>query len=165
MKALSIRQPWCYLILRPDIVGDEARRQAYADGLIKDIENRSWPTKYRGRVLVHASGGMTRAEYEDVEDWLSSDIGSPLFQIRLPDRKDLERGGIVGAVTITDCVPASRRKSRWHMEGASGFQLADAKPLPFVPCKGALQFFDVPLDVAATLREMHAQTASSQSTS
>jgi hypothetical protein len=41
------------------------------------------------------------------------------------------------------------------MDGAFGFHLIDAKPLPFVACKGALGFFDVPPDVAAQLRQMH----------
>jgi len=39
VKILSIRQPWAYLITRSS----------------KDIENRSWPTKYRGPFLIHAS--------------------------------------------------------------------------------------------------------------
>ena len=39
MKILSIRQPWAHLITQGS----------------KDIENRSWPTKYRGAFLVHAS--------------------------------------------------------------------------------------------------------------
>jgi hypothetical protein len=46
--ALSIRQPWAWLILHAG----------------KDIENRDWPTKYRGPFLIHASKGMTRDEYE-----------------------------------------------------------------------------------------------------
>ena len=52
MKALSIRQPWAWLILNAG----------------KDIENRSWYTSVRGRVLIHASKGMTLAEYEDAID-------------------------------------------------------------------------------------------------
>ena len=39
MKALSIRQPWAWLILHGG----------------KDIENRTWATKLRGRVLIHAA--------------------------------------------------------------------------------------------------------------
>ena len=38
-KAISIKQPWAYLICAG----------------IKDVENRTWPTKYRGRVYIHAS--------------------------------------------------------------------------------------------------------------
>lgn len=49
MKALSIRQPWAWLIVNGH----------------KDIENRSWPTRFRGKFLVHASNGMTRSEYEE----------------------------------------------------------------------------------------------------
>lgn len=39
MKALSFRHPWAWLI----VAG------------YKDIENRSWPTNFRGRVYIHAS--------------------------------------------------------------------------------------------------------------
>jgi hypothetical protein len=40
MKALSIRQPFASLICRG----------------IKTIENRSWDTAYRGKLMIHASG-------------------------------------------------------------------------------------------------------------
>jgi len=40
MKTLSIRQPFASLICRG----------------IKTIENRSWETSYRGKLLIHASG-------------------------------------------------------------------------------------------------------------
>ena len=40
MKTLSIRQPFAALICRG----------------IKTIENRSWDTTYRGKLLIHASG-------------------------------------------------------------------------------------------------------------
>ena len=139
MKALSIRQPWAWLIVNGH----------------KDIENRSWPTKFRGRVLIHASQGMTRAEYDDVDDWLHFGGPSTLPNIDMPPRAQLERGGIVGVATITDCVPPARKSSPWHMEGAFGFQIADARSLPFVECKGALLFFEIPHDVAAQLRQMH----------
>lgn len=52
---ISVIQPWPWLLLRPDIVGAEARAQARALGLIKDVENRGWETGQRGWVLVHAS--------------------------------------------------------------------------------------------------------------
>lgn len=140
MKALSIRQPWAWLIVNGH----------------KPIENRTWSTNFRGRVLIHASKGMTRAEYDDVEDWLISDGTLAMASIQLPLCHELERGGIVGVATITDCIPSARRTSPWHIEGAFGFQIDDARPLPFVECKGALGFFDVPPDVAAQLRAAHA---------
>ena len=115
MKALSIRQPWCWLILHAG----------------KDIENRDWQTKFRGRFLLHAGKGMTRDEYED----------APLWIVDLPDFKDLERGGIVGSVELVDCV--SDHDSDWFF-GRYGFVLRDPKPLPFTPYRGQLGFFDVP---------------------
>lgn len=122
MKALSIRQPWAWHILHSG----------------KDIENRDWTTTTRGRVLIHASKGCTRDEYEDGQDpiWHS---GGPT--IELPPLADLPRGGIVGSVEIVDCVAVS--SSPWFA-GRFGFVLRDPKSLPFLPWKGQLGFFDVP---------------------
>jgi hypothetical protein len=138
MKAISIRQPWAWLIVRPDITDPAARAAAYAEGVIKDIENRSWPTKFRDRVLVHAAKGLTRDEYRLALNplWVNS---GPVIQ--LPPFEDLQRGGIIGSVEIVDCVSWS--PSLWF-NGEFGFVLRDAKPLPFIPFKGALGFFEVP---------------------
>jgi hypothetical protein len=137
MKALSIRQPWAWLI----VAGH------------KDIENRSWSTKFRGRVLIHAGKGMTDAEFEEAA--VTFAMICPPDRFQLAEMAKAPRGGIVGVATISDCIPASRRASPWHAEGAFGFQITDARPLPFVPCKGMLGFFDVPAEVAAQLRQMH----------
>lgn len=137
MKALSIRQPWAWMIVNGH----------------KDIENRSWPTKFRGRVLIHASKGTTSAEFEDAAHFMA--MISQIDPLPLADMAKADRGGIVGVATITNCVPSARRSSPWHIEGAFGFQIADVRPLPFIACKGALGFFDVPVDVAAQLRQMH----------
>ncbi len=114
---LSIRQPWAWLIVNAG----------------KDIENRSWPTKFRGRFLIHASKGMTRDEYED------AGLCAADSRIALPRFEVLERGGIVGEAEIVDCV--TRSESVWFF-GPYGFVLRNAKPLPFWPCKGALGFFN-----------------------
>lgn len=121
MKALSVRQPWAWLIVNGH----------------KDIENRSWPTKVLGTVLVHASKGMTRDEYEAAEQT----IGMHGMDIPLPAIEDLERGGIVGTVDIVGCTPLST--SPWFF-GPYGFKLANAKPVPFVPLLGKLGFFEAP---------------------
>lgn len=123
MKAISIRQPWAWLIVNGH----------------KDVENRTWPTRYRGRVLIHASKGMTLAEYDSCMRSIIS-IG---VRSHFPRFEDLPRGGIVGAATISDCIASMWRTSPWHIEGAFGFQLENAQPLPFIECKGALGFFNV----------------------
>lgn len=91
MLTLSIRQPWAWLIVRPDITGPRERAAAMLDGRIKTVENRTWPTRYRGSILIHASKGMTRAQYEDAEDPLWASRGPT---IELPAFEDLQRGGI-----------------------------------------------------------------------
>lgn len=127
LPALSIRQPWAWAILN---VG-------------KDIENRSWPTRFRGRFLIHAAKGCTRDEYLDAK----SDIGhavAPEFRgkgIVFPGWKDMERGGIVGVAEIVDCV--SQSDSRWF-GGQWGFVLKNVQRLDFFPCKGVLGFFRIP---------------------
>lgn len=125
MKALSIRQPWAWCIIHAG----------------KDIENRNWSTSYRGLVLIHASKGMTRDEYEDCLDTLHHISRAHPFPagLTLPDFEALERGGIIGQARIIDCVSSS--PSAWFF-GPCGFVLADVEPLPFRPLKGALGFFN-----------------------
>lgn len=122
MIALSIRQPWAWLILNAG----------------KDIENRNWSTRFRGTVLIHASKGCTKSEFEDAQECAEM-IGIDISN--MPGWKQIERGGIVGSVEIVDCVEDS--DSLWFF-GDYGFVLRNARPLPFRPWKGQLGFFDVP---------------------
>lgn len=142
MIALSIRQPWASLILKAG----------------KDIENRDWPTKYRGRILIHAAKGMTRAEHEDAIDFAVQAIRADQRNKNATRRVTLRelgfdfdalpRGGIVGSVEITACVTDSA--SPWFV-GRYGFMLRDPQPLPFVPWRGQLGFFDVPAEALAAV--------------
>lgn len=131
MRALSIRQPWAWLIIHAS----------------KDIENRDWRTEYRGRVLIHAGKTMTKKDWEEAvafarfECGISADV---LWEGCEYDR--LQRGGVVGAVDIVDCVDES--ESPWFM-GPHGFVLRNAAPVPFTPWNGKLGFFDVPLSALA----------------
>lgn len=118
MKALSIMQPWAWLIVEGH----------------KDIENRDWrPSnpglRFRGRVLIHCGKKMDPA-YENGQDWDWPDIERPC---------DFDMGGIVGDAEIIDCVTAS--SSRWFC-GPYAFVIRNARPLPFRPCVGALGFFE-----------------------
>jgi hypothetical protein len=123
VKALSLRQPWAWLIVNGH----------------KDIENRSWKTTIRGPVLIHASKAMSREEYDAAKETAELACAFDSKQIELPAFEDLERGGIVGQVDIVDCV--DKHPSPWFF-GDFGFVLENAKPLPFRPQKGALGFFD-----------------------
>lgn len=91
MKTVSIRQPWASFI---------------AQG-IKDIENRTWRTNYRGPIYIHACG-PTKFNIE---------LTDPQMKAVLPIIKDIFVGGvsgkinsaipfgaIIGKVDIVDCV-------------------------------------------------------------
>ena len=125
MKALSVRQPWAWLIVNGH----------------KSYENRDWTERnygrrFRGLVLIHASLGMTKDEYAMGQECAEEE------GIILPAPEDLQRGGIVGQTEVM----------AWHDEPpagmpfafSSGLELANSKPLPFQPCKGALGFFNPP---------------------
>jgi len=124
MKALSIRQPWAWLIVNG----------------WKDVENRKWATKFRGPVFIHASKTMTKNDFAECRIFLSGfSEGWDIIGF-LGDGRGLERGGIIGEATLVDCV--QEYESRWFV-GPYGFVLSNPKPVDFVPCLGRLNFFDV----------------------
>jgi len=123
MKALSIRQPWAWLIVNGH----------------KDVENRSWARmpRYVGPLLIHASKGCTRAEYEEAVSYAHGVDPS----INVPSLDSLDRGGIVGRVFMEGCV--DRSLSPWFF-GPIGLALSRPQRLDFIPYKGQLGFFEVP---------------------
>jgi ASCH domain-containing protein len=124
LRAISIRQPWAWLILHAG----------------KDIENRCWPTRVRGRILVHAAKGMTLDEWGDAWEFARGSGASEKALAAGVTFRTIERGGIVGSVEIVDCVTES--DSPWFV-GKHGFVLRDPKPLTFMPVRGQLGFFEV----------------------
>ena len=60
MKALTICQPYATLIVRGE----------------KLVENREWPTRYRGRLLIHA--GKSRQWLDDEDEAEFAELGDPL---------------------------------------------------------------------------------------
>lgn len=82
MKALSIKQPWASLISHG----------------IKDIENRTWKTHFRGRIYIHASsiskgmlGLLNKKQVEYIRSKSELDF-------------DFPTSAIIGEVDIVDCV-------------------------------------------------------------
>ena len=124
MKALSVRQPWAWLIA-----------QGY-----KTVENRTWATNYRGPLLIHAGKkpDLTRSELDEIRRIFREEGG-----IDIP--ADLPTGGIVGVVELVDCVQecADPDDAVWHEPGFWAWVLRDARPLPFQPVSGRLGLFEV----------------------
>lgn len=94
MKALSIKQPWASLI---------------AHG-IKDIENRTWKTHFRGRIFIHASAKSVVKKVNEISlreigftTQMIDNANEKLFAFMY--HKDLTiTSAIIGEVDIIDCV-------------------------------------------------------------
>lgn len=117
MKAISLAQPWAHLVVQG----------------IKDIENRSWCTKHRGPILIHASRSLDL----DALDWLRS-IGIELS----PD--ELDSGGIIGVVELIDCVRS--HQSPWF-SGPWGWVLSNPRPLEYKMVRGNTGIFKVDYEI------------------
>ena len=127
MKALSLTEPMAWAIFHG-----------------KDVENRRWPTKVRGRVYIHASKGFDKGHY----NFLALERLACLLDEPLPGPKEFVHGAIIGEVDIVDCVyyppdDLARLHSPWAMSGQYGFILAN--PVEYktpILCKGMLGFFE-----------------------
>lgn len=129
MKALTIKNPWAMLI---------------AAG-IKDIENRTWRTNFRGRIYIHCSQkpvklGTTRSLYTD-DQWYRIKNLAFIFG-------DKPNGCIIGEVDIVDCV--QDHASIWAEKSLPGekpiWNWVLAKPVlydqPIENIKGALSLWE-----------------------
>lgn len=110
LKTITIRQPWAGLILAGD-----------GFGRLKDIENRTWTTAYRGRLLIHAAAQRCP-------------IGAAAHG------PGGETGMILGSVELWDIAPSD---SRWALPNCHHWHLRD--PLIFaelIPAKGQLGLWE-----------------------
>lgn len=124
MKVLTIKQPWATLI---------------AEGY-KEYEFRTWNTKYRGELLIHAGLGvdkeaMKRFEYLNL---------------------DYPKGKIIAKCNLTDCLlvddklkkelkeldPIVYKGAINYTEEEYGFKLENIKKISPIEAKGKLSFWE-----------------------
>lgn len=103
----------------------------------KDIENRDWPTSYRGRLLIHASMKKNPAEQQAYARQTICEL-SALRPSDLP--AEFPRATILGSVELVDCVEDA--DSPWA-SGVFHWILRDPRPLhqPIVGIKGKLKIW------------------------
>lgn len=145
-KALSIKQPYASLI---------------ALG-IKDIENRTWKTNFRGRIYIHASGifdktfddRLSGAMYQEYhkQTRLYLNKQSISYDYRIVEfYHEQPKSAIIGEVDIIDCI--INHNSIWAEE--SNIDLCDTKTTynwvlanpvmydkPILNVKGKLSFWN-----------------------
>lgn len=121
MKAISVRQPWAWAILHAG----------------KRIENRDWKgCSYRGPILIHASKGCGREEFDDAVDAILDIVHpapgggrleflSTLAKMHVPLRgvrhgegqwrpaPELPFGGIVGRAEVVDVIQVTSSGTPW----------------------------------------------------
>jgi hypothetical protein len=126
--ALSIRQPWAWLIVNGH----------------KTIENRSRNIgNIIGPILIHASSRMTRDDYGAAILFVST--FSELLAEEIPDFDEFHMGGIVGMADIIGHGNMEMVSPWWT--GPYAYSLENARPLPFQSCKGQLGFFECHYEV------------------
>lgn len=114
--ALSIKQPWAWLIAAGH----------------KDIENRTWRTRFRGQFCIHAPKAFDMDGYR----WVAYHFP----EIEMPHPDAFKLGGIIGVANLIGCV---RSHSSIWFNGPWGFILRDPVQVEFIPMPGKLGFFPV----------------------
>jgi hypothetical protein len=115
MKVLTVKNPWAYFILYGSAFGH------------KDVENRTWETKYRGPLLIHCSKSL--------------DANFPREELPPGVNWQDFNGRIIGRVNLVDCVRNS--KSLWAGKGMWHWVLRDPVPLKNpIQARGSLGLWD-----------------------
>jgi activating signal cointegrator 1 len=136
MKAITVLQPWAHLLL----IG------------AKRYEIRSWKTKHRGILLIHAGRRLTDTARNlcTVEPFRST-----LAQAGIKRPSELPLGVLLGSLIVEDCLPTDQvmygnpdvrdvafgdfRPGHW------AWRMSDPKPLATpIFYQGVLGIFDVP---------------------
>lgn len=112
MKVLTIRQPWASAV-------------AWGE---KAIEYRSWPTRYRGPLLIHASSRPYTLELED-GDTMPLPYGAIIARVTLVD---------VHPFTVADCDGACMES----VEPGYAWVLANPVQVQPVLAKGKLNLWE-----------------------
>jgi hypothetical protein len=122
MKALSIRQPWAWAIAAGH----------------KRVENRTWPTSFRGPIAIHAPARILHDQFDRCE---------ALAGRHVPDY--LATSAVVAVATLVNVVRMS--DDPWFT-GPWGWVLRDVTPIPPVECIGRQGLFNLPPDVEVVVR-------------
>ncbi|MBP3558091.1 MAG: ASCH domain-containing protein [Thermoguttaceae bacterium] len=125
LKALTIRAPWAWAI---------------AQGW-KRVENRSWATRFRGRIAIHAA----------VSKESDADAAATFAALGIEPPTEFVRGAIIGTVELVDILPLDEflrrfgddRFDRGFAVGPLCWVLREPRLCVPTPCSGNFQLWDV----------------------
>ncbi len=141
MKTISLLQPWATLIA----IG------------AKQVETRSWATKYRGPLAIHASKGFSKELQKLVwtEPFMTALLG-PGNKLAFGADFNLPLGAIIVTCNLTNVIPITpyfiKGQSKQELAfgdytfpGRFAWILDDVKQLPKpIPAKGSLGLWEFP---------------------
>ncbi len=124
MKVITIKQPWATLIAKG----------------YKEYEFRTWKTKYRGDILIHAGKAIDK---EAMERFKYLNLEYPL-------------GKIIAKATITDCIcvdekfaqdlyekdPVVYKVAKDYIDNGYGFKLENVEEINPIEINGKLSLWD-----------------------
>ena len=129
LLALSVKQPWAALL----VTG------------VKTVEVRTWTTRARGPILIHAG----KAPDHRADGWAL--VTTPKLQTLAA-----LRGGLIGTAELTACVryrtpeafaratDAHRNNPDWYRPGGLyGFVFQNPRPIAYHACPGRTLLFTV----------------------
>lgn len=151
---LSGKQPWFWCMTNlPAKHRKMVENRRRKDGRTPSI------VRHRGPILLHASAECPRRYYADAVAWIAQYVGHDVAAM-IPPRGELPRGGIVGrALAVAHLEPTGAVRTHptdpdaagpyadripegldfnWQMDESYGLVLADAEPIPLIPCGGLL---------------------------
>lgn len=108
MKAISLWNPWAYLVWLKGHPDPEIAK------LGKGNETRSWPTSYRGPLAIHAAKNFPR---EARKLCLEEPFLTALTSVGLQSTNELPRGAVIATCTLVDCLEIGvEYMSKWGSE-------------------------------------------------
>lgn len=128
MKALTISQPFASMI---------------ADG-VKWIENRTWPTVYRGDLAIHAGKGkqyLDRHELAKLPNGCVIAIANLVACVHIDDIESIRKLKPLEKVPGTTMTWLQLGRHE-HAEGPWCWVLENVRQIDHVPCKGAQGLWD-----------------------
>lgn len=134
-RCLSIQPPYAHWLANPAIFIEHGLPP-------KILENRDWYTRYRGKILLHASATFDAGA---LITWKQRILG--LETVVPSEKREYTLGAIIGSANLVDVIDAS--EDPWFC-GKYGFVLEDARPIGPFSFPGALKIFEVPRSVITT---------------
>lgn len=155
MKVITLTEPWATLTMI---------RLKATGRIAKKFETRSWATKHRGELAIHAAKGFPAAA-RDLCD--QEPFKTVLYQAGYASWRDLPTAAVLGTVVLVRCIPgemATRSVYFQDHEAAFGFfdggdriawHLADPQPFASpVEAKGKLSVWDIDLPAIRSAEEV-----------